>query len=160
MTNSSAQQEKSVLLDVKDLRTHFFQRGGVLKAVDGVSFTVREGEAVGLVGESGSGKTMTCLSLMRLEPRPGSRIVGGEIWFRDQNLLELTEAEMRKYRGHRMAMIMQDPQTSLNPVFTIGDQVMEPVKFHLKQLGVQALERVLEALRSVRIPSPEDRLRQ
>lgn len=160
MTNGSTQQEKPVLLDVKDLKTHFFQRQGVLKAVDGVSFTVREGEAVGLVGESGSGKTMTCLSLMRLVPRPGARIVGGEVWFRDQNLLELTEAEMREYRGHRMAMIMQDPQTSLNPVLTIGNQVMEPVKLHLKERGAQALERVLEALRAVRIPSPEDRLRQ
>ena len=160
MTNGSSQEAGPVLLDVKNLKTYFFQRRGVLKAVDGVSFAVREAEAVGLVGESGSGKTMTCLSLMRLVPRPGARIVEGEIWFRGQNLLELDESEMREYRGHKMAMIMQDPQTSLNPVFTIGDQVTEPVKLHLKQRGQQALERVLAALQAVRIPSPESRLRQ
>jgi oligopeptide/dipeptide ABC transporter ATP-binding protein len=148
------------LLRVEGLKTHFFQRTAVLKAVDGVSFTVRKGEAVGLVGESGSGKTMTCLSIMRLVPRPGARIVGGEIWFGDQNLLELSEQEMREFRGHRIAMIMQDPQTSLNPVFTIGNQVAEPVRYHLHQRGAKALERVLEALRAVRIPTPERRLGQ
>lgn len=158
MTTSS--NDHPILLRVEGLKTYFFQRNAVLKAVDGVSFTVREGEAVGLVGESGSGKTMTCLSLMRLVPRPGARIVEGEVWFRDQNLLELTEQEMREYRGHKMAMIMQDPQTSLNPVFTIGDQVAEPVKVHLHQKGQRALDRVLEALRAVRIPRPELRLGQ
>ena len=128
--------------------------------MDGVSFTVKEGEVVGLVGESGSGKSMTCLSLMQLVPRPAARIVAGEVWFNDQNLLELTESEMREYRGRRMAMIMQDPQTSLNPVFTIGDQVAEPVKLHLRERGRQVVERVLETLSSVRIPSPESRLKQ
>ena len=113
--------ENDFLLRVEGLKTHFFQRNAVLKAVDGVSFTVAQGEAVGLVGESGSGKTMTCLSLMRLVPQPGARIVEGEIWFKDENLLEMTEHEMRAYRGHRMAIIMQDPQTSLNPVYSIGE---------------------------------------
>jgi oligopeptide/dipeptide ABC transporter ATP-binding protein len=150
----------STLLRVEGLKTYFFQRRAVLKAVDGVSFTVNGGEAVGLVGESGSGKTMTCLSLMRLIPRPGARIVEGAVWFRDQNLLELPEPEMRQYRGHKMAMIMQDPQTSLNPVYTIGNQVAEPVNLHLKEKGRGALERVLEALRAVRIPQPELRLPQ
>ena len=150
----------STLLRVEGLKTYFFQRNAVLKAVDGVSFTVREGEAVGLVGESGSGKTITCLSLMRLVPKPAARIVEGEIWFRDQNLLSLSGHEMRQYRGHKMAMIMQDPQTSLNPVYTIGNQVAEPVHLHLKERGQRALERVLESLRAVRIPNPEQRLNQ
>jgi oligopeptide/dipeptide ABC transporter ATP-binding protein len=150
----------STLLRVEGLKTYFFPRNAVLKAVDGVSFTVREGETVGLVGESGSGKTMTCLSLMQLIPKPGARIVEGEVRFRDQNLLSLPEHEMRKYRGHKMAMIMQDPQTSLNPVYTIGNQVAEPVHLHLKERGQRALERVLESLKAVRIPNPEQRLGQ
>jgi len=160
MIESADQNEKRILLEVKNLQTHFFQRRGVLKAVDGVNFTVREGESVGLVGESGSGKSMTCLSLMRLVPKPAARIVGGEVWFNGENLLELTEPEMRQYRGHRMAMVMQDPQTSMNPVFTVGNQVAEPIKLHLKERGIRAMEKVVEALRSVRIPSPEDRIKQ
>jgi len=117
---------------VEGLKTYFFQRNAVLKAVDGVSFTVRNGKAVGLVGKSGSGKTMTCLSLMQLVPNPGARIVEGEVWFRDQNLLSLPEHEMRQYRGHKMAMIMQDPQTSLKSIYTVGNQLAEPVHLHLK----------------------------
>ena len=152
--------EDDTLLRVEGLKTWFFQRNAVLKAVDGVSFTVGQGEAVGLVGESGSGKTMTCLSLMRLVPQPGARIVEGEIWFKDENLLDIAEHEMRAYRGHRMAIIMQDPQTSLNPVYSIGEQVAEPVRLHLKERGQQAMTRVLDALRAVRIPRPEQRLVQ
>ena len=149
-TDTDRGKNGSTLLRVEGLKTYFFQRNAVLKAVDGVSFTVGEGEAVGLVGESGSGKTMTCLSLMQLVPKPGARIVEGEVWFRDQNLLSLPENEMRQYRGHKMAMIMQDPQTSLNPVYTVGNQVAEPVRLHLKERGLRALERVLESLRAVR----------
>ena len=145
---------------MEGLKTYFFQRNAVLKAVDGVSFTIQPGEAVGLVGESGSGKTMTCLSLMRLVPRPGARIVEGGVWFKGENLLELPENRMREYRGRRMAMIMQDPQTSLNPVYTVGEQVAEPVRLHLKERGQQVLDRVLESLRAVRIPRPELRLKQ
>ena len=145
---------------MEGLKTYFFQRNVVLKAVDGVSFTIQPGEAVGLVGESGSGKTMTCLSLMRLVPRPGARIVEGGVWFKGENLLELPENRMREYRGRRMAMIMQDPQTSLNPVYTVGEQVAEPVRLHLKERGQQVLDRVLESLRAVRIPRPELRLKQ
>ena len=152
--------EPGPLLRVEGLKTYFFQRNAVLKAVDGVSFTIQPGEAVGLVGESGSGKTMTCLSLMRLVPRPGARIVEGGVWFKGENLLELPENRMREYRGRRMAMIMQDPQTSLNPVYTVGEQVAEPVRLHLKERGQQALDRVLESLRAVRIPRPELRLKQ
>lgn len=160
MIDRSYNDDDATLLKVEGLKTYFFQRTGTLKAVDGVSFSVNVGETVGLVGESGSGKTMTCLSLMRLVPKPGSRIVEGGIWFRGQNLLDLTENEMREYRGHKMAMIMQDPQTSLNPVYSVGDQVMEPVRLHLKERGQRALERVLETLRAVRIPRPETRLKQ
>ena len=154
------QQNQGLLLRVEGLKTYFIQRNAVLKAVDGVSFTVREGESVGLVGESGSGKTMTCLSLMRLVPRPGAQIVDGKVWFRDENLLDLPEHRMREYRGLRMAMIMQDPQTSLNPVYTVGDQVAEPARVHLKERGQRAIERALDALRAVRIPRPELRLGQ
>ena len=157
---ANGDKTNSTLLRVEGLKTYFFQRNTVLKAVDGVSFTVGVGEAIGLVGESGSGKTMTCLSLMQLVPKPGARIVEGEVWFRDQNLLSLPEHEMRQYRGRKMAMIMQDPQTSLNPVYTVGNQVAEPVHLHLKQRGQRALERVLESLRAVRIPNPEQRLNQ
>jgi oligopeptide/dipeptide ABC transporter ATP-binding protein len=158
--DNTQRQDGSALLRVEGLKTYFFQRRAVLKAVDGVSFTVREGETVGLVGESGSGKTITCLSIMRLVPRPGARIVEGKVWFRDRNLLDLPEHEMRRYRGHKMAMIMQDPQTSLNPVYTVGEQVAEPVRLHLKKKGQSALARVLESLRAVRIPRPELRVRQ
>ena len=158
--DNGANKSGSTLLRVEGLKTYFFHRNAVLKAVDGVSFTVGDAEAVGLVGESGSGKTMTCLSLMQLVPKHGARIVEGEVWFRDQNLLSLSEHEMREYRGHKMAMIMQDPQTSLNPVYTIGNQVAEPIHLHLKERGQQALDRVLESLRAVRIPNPEQRLGQ
>jgi oligopeptide/dipeptide ABC transporter ATP-binding protein len=145
---------------VDGLKTYFFQRDAVLKAVDGVSFTVRRGEAVGLVGESGSGKSLTCLSIMGLVPTPGARIVDGHIWFDGVDLVDLSNQELRRYRGRRMAMIMQDPQTSLNPVYTVGDQVGEPIRLHLKERGARVLERVLDSLRAVRIPQPERRVEQ
>ena len=157
---NSEPENRKVLLQVEGLKTYFFQRRAVLKAVDGVSFTVREGETVGLVGESGCGKTMTCLSIMRLVPRSGARIVEGEVRFQGENLLELPEHKMREYRGHKMAMIMQDPQTSLNPVYTVGEQVAEPARLHLKERGQSALRLVMEALREVRIPHPESRVQQ
>ena len=160
MTDMSTTKDRSILLDVKGLKTYFFQRRGVLKAVDGVNFTVRKGEAVGLVGESGSGKSMTCLSIMRLVPKPAARIVEGEILFNGEDLLGIQESEMREYRGSKIAMVMQDPQTSMNPVFTVGNQVEEPIKLHLKERGAQAMQRVLDALSAVRIPSPEDRVKQ
>jgi oligopeptide transport system ATP-binding protein len=149
-----------VLLRVEDLKTHFQFGGKPLKAVDGVSFSVNRGEAIGLVGESGSGKTLTCLSIMRLSPNPGARIVGGRVLFQGQDLLKLSERDMRRYRGGRMAMIMQDPQTSLNPLFTVGEQVSEPIRLHLRQRGRKVIESALAALRSVRIPQPERRMGQ
>src|ERR687897_2574754 len=114
-----------VILEVEDLHTYCFTRWGVVKAVDGVSFSLRQGEALGIVGESGCGKTMTALSLLRLVPRPAARIVRGAIRLEGENLLEKSEREMRSIRGRRISMILQDPQTSLNPVFSIGDQLRE-----------------------------------
>jgi oligopeptide/dipeptide ABC transporter ATP-binding protein len=155
-----AHADSELLLKIENLKTYFFPRSGTLRAVDGVSFTVRKGEAVGLVGESGSGKSLTCLSIMRLMPTPGVKIVEGKVWFKGVDLLTLSESEMRSYRGHRMAMIMQDPQTSLNPVLTVGEQLSEPVRLHLKKRGGDVLRKVLETLRAVRIPQPDVRVKQ
>jgi oligopeptide/dipeptide ABC transporter ATP-binding protein len=157
---ASDRTDGDIILRVEGLKAYFFQRKAVLKAVDGVNFTVRKGEAVGLVGESGSGKTMTCLSIMRLMPGSGARIVEGKVWFGDEDLLSLSERDMRRYRGRRIAMIMQDPQTSLNPVYTVGEQLAEPIRLHLKARGRAVMERVLEALRAVRVPLPELRVGQ
>jgi oligopeptide/dipeptide ABC transporter ATP-binding protein len=160
-TSRPPRRSKSdVLLRVEGLKTYFISRNRQLKAVDGVSFTVRRGEAVGIVGESGSGKSVTCLSIMGLTPTPGCEVVAGSVWFDGEDLVKLPERQLRSFRGRRIAMIMQDPQTSLNPVFNIGDQVAEPVRLHLHQRGQKALDRVLEALRAVRIPTPELRLGQ
>jgi oligopeptide/dipeptide ABC transporter ATP-binding protein len=147
------------LLEVEDLRTHFFTRRGVVKAVDGVSFSVMPGETLGIVGESGSGKTMTSLSLLRLVPQPGGRIVGGKILFDGVDLLQLSEAEMREYRGSQISMILQDPMASLNPVYTVGEQVAEPLRQHQNLGGKNLWDQVTEALRLLRIPSPRERLR-
>ena len=149
-----------VVLQIHDLQTHFFTFGGtrVVKAVDGVSFTLHAGETLGLVGESGSGKTTTCLSIVGLVPR-AARIVGGSIVFEGEDLARKTEREMRRIRGRRIAMILQDPMASLNPLFTIGRQVAEPAFFHQHLRGRPLRERVQELLRAVRIPSPEWRMR-
>jgi oligopeptide/dipeptide ABC transporter ATP-binding protein len=148
-----------VVLDVRDLRTSFVTRRGVGKAVDGVSFTLRRGETLGLVGESGCGKSMTCLSILRLNPRPASRIVGGQVLFRGEDLLAKSESEMRRYRGRHLAMILQDPMTALNPVFTVGNQLAEPLRLHQRLSGRALWQRAAEAMRLVRIPAPEARLR-
>ena len=147
------------LLQVEDLRTHLFTRRGVVKAVDGVSFSLDAGETLGIVGEPGSGKTMTSLSLLRLVPQPGGKIVGGKILFDGVDLLQLSEAEMRSYRGSQIAMILQDPMASLNPVYTVGEQVAEPLRQHQHLSGKALWDQVTEALRLLRIPSPRERLR-
>jgi len=147
------------LIEVRDLRTHIVTRWGTLKAVDGVSFTVREGETLGLVGESGSGKSMTCLSLVRLVPRPAARILGGEILLDGDDLLRKSEREMQRIRGCKVAMILQDPMSSLNPVFSIGMQLREPVASYHGLRGRALSERAASLLASVRIPSPVERLR-
>ncbi len=149
------------VLEVKQLQTYFFSAQGtrVVKAVDGVSFTLNEGETLGVVGESGSGKTVTSISLLRLLP-PAARIVGGEIWFQGENLLTKSEREMRELRGSQLTMILQDPMMSLNPLFTIGEQIAEPLRIHRHMRGARLVERIKELLRGVRIPSPEVRLRE
>jgi oligopeptide/dipeptide ABC transporter ATP-binding protein len=149
------------LLEVKNLRTYFVSAKGtrVVKAVDGVSFTLNEGETLGIVGESGSGKTVTSLSILRLLP-PAARIVDGEIWFAGENLLKKSEREMQRVRGSQITMILQDPLMSLNPLFTIGEQIAEPLRIHLSMRGRGLGERIKDLLRGVRIPSPEVRMRE
>jgi oligopeptide/dipeptide ABC transporter ATP-binding protein len=149
------------VLEVKQLQTYFFSAQGtrVVKAVDGVSFTLNEGETLGVVGESGSGKTVTSMSLLRLLP-PAARIVGGEVWFQGENLLTKSEREMRELRGSQLTMILQDPMMSLNPLFTIGEQIAEPLRIHRHMRGARLGERIKELLRGVRIPSPEVRTRE
>lgn len=146
------------MLEVLDLKTHFFLRRGVVKAVDGVTFSVKQGETLGLVGESGCGKTVCCLSILRLVPAPAGRIVGGKIVFNGEDLLKKTEAEMRRIRGRNISMILQDPMTSLNPAFTIGSQVGEAIRIHQGLKGKSLWDRVKEMLSLVRIPSPEVRM--
>ncbi|GAI87929.1 unnamed protein product, partial [marine sediment metagenome] len=148
-----------VLLQVEDLHTFFFTRKGVVKAVDGISFHVNEGETFGLVGESACGKTVTGLSILRLLPEPAGQIVGGKIILDGTNLLELDKKEMRKYRGKVISMILQDPMTSLNPVYTVGDQIAEAVRLHQGLRDEKVTEEVISALRLLKIPSPETRLR-
>ena len=147
------------VIDVRDLRTHLVTRWGTVKAVDGVSFSVAEGETLGLVGESGSGKSMTCLSLIRLTPRPASRIVSGSIRLDGDELTTKSEAEMQKIRGRKIAMILQDPMSSLNPVYSIGMQVREPVSMYHGLRGKSLTARAAALLSAVRIPAPETRLR-
>ena len=148
-----------VVLELRDLHAQLSTRWGVVRAVDGVSLTLREGETLGLVGESGCGKTMTALSILRLLPRPAGRIVKGQILLEGEDLVAKSDREMRRVRGRRIAMILQDPQTSLNPVFTIGNQLVEAFRVHLVE-GVRALRRrAEEALRQVRVAAPAQRLR-
>ncbi len=148
---------KAPALEVRDLRTHFFTRAGVVKAVDGVSFSVAPGRVLGLVGESGSGKTVTGISLLGLVDPPG-RIVSGEVLFRGHDLTKLSEAEMRDLRGNRIAMIFQDPMMTLNPVLRIDTQMIETVRAHDNVSRAEARARSRDALGLVGIPSPEERL--
>jgi oligopeptide transport system ATP-binding protein len=155
----SKMRESSPLLVVEDLKTHFFTRRGVTKAVDGVSFSLHAGETLALVGESGSGKSVTCLSLVRMVPEPAGRIVGGRVLLDGEDLLDKSPGEMRRVRGKQIAMVLQDPMTSLNPALTIGTQVGEVLKLHQGLRGGQLRERVLEALSRLRIPGAGNRLR-
>ena len=147
------------VLEVRDLHTHLVTRWGTIKAVDGVSFSVSAGETLGLVGESGSGKSMTCLSIVRLVPRPAARILGGTVLLDGEDLLTKSEPEMQRIRGRKVAMILQDPMSSLNPVFSIGMQVREPLAMYHKLRGRALIQRAADLLASVRIPSPGARLR-
>ena len=149
-----------VLLDVRGLRTHFHTSGGVIRAVDGVSWDVRKGETVALVGESGCGKSVSALSVMRLVSRPAGRIEAGEILFKGRNLLALSEEEMRQVRGREIGMIFQEPMTSLNPVLTVGRQLTEPLEIHLNMNRTESQARAVELLSLVGIPDGARRLRQ
>jgi peptide/nickel transport system ATP-binding protein/oligopeptide transport system ATP-binding protein len=146
------------LLKVEDLKTYFFTHEGTVKAVDGVSFTLNKGETLGLVGESGCGKSVTALSIMRLVQSPPGRIVSGKIFFEGKNLLELDEKEMRKIRGRKISMIFQEPMTSLDPMFTIGAEIMEVLALHQGLKKDDAREKAIESLKKVRFPDPEKRI--
>ena len=148
-----------VLLDVKDLQTYFFTERGTARAVDRVSFRVPEAQVFGIVGESGCGKSMTALSIMRLIPSPPGRIVGGEVWFNGANLLSLHEDEMQALRGNKISMIFQEPMTSLNPVFRVGDQIAEVLRRHSAITGKEALDQAAELLEKVGIPLPAVRIK-
>src|SRR5437773_1157744 len=148
------------LLDVQGLKTYFFTRDGVVRAVDGVSFSVGRGETLAVVGESGCGKSVTSLSILRLIASPPGRTVGGRVIFEGRDLLELPEAEMRKIRGDAISMIFQEPMTSLNPVLTIGHQIAEALVLHRGLSREVASARAVEMLRLVRMPEPERRVTQ
>ncbi|HWP64117.1 MAG TPA: ABC transporter ATP-binding protein [Candidatus Binatia bacterium] len=149
-----------VLLEVRDLRTYFHVLDGTVKAVDGVSFSIRRGQTIGLVGESGCGKSVTALSIMRLLDIPPAEIASGEIIFEGRDLLTLSEDEMRDVRGNDIAMIFQEPMTSLNPVYTVGDQIAEAVMLHQRLSKKEAWNKAIESLRAVGINNPERRVKQ
>ena len=151
--------ENKHLIDIEDLRVSFFTPGGEVQAVRGVSWFLNEGEALGIVGESGSGKSVSAYAIMRLLQSPG-RVIGGTIRFNGVDMLSLSESDMRHIRGNDIAMIFQDPMTSLNPVYTVGDQLREPLKLHLNMKGNEATKRAEELLAMVGIPDPKRRLKQ
>jgi len=149
-----------ILLEVRDLRTYFHVLDGTVKAVDGVSFTIRRGQTVGLVGESGCGKSVTALSIMRLLDIPPAEIASGAILFEGRDLLALSEEEMRHIRGNEIAMIFQEPMTSLNPVYTVGEQIAEAVMLHQRCSKKEAWDKAIESLEAVGISNPERRAKQ
>jgi peptide/nickel transport system ATP-binding protein len=145
------------VLEIEDLKTHFFTAAGVVKAVDGVSYSVRKGETLGVVGESGCGKSVTALSILRLVADPPGRIVGGAIRFQGRNLLEIDQSGMESVRGNDISMIFQEPMTSLNPLFTVGHQISEAIAVHQGVGKREAMRMAVEMLRRVSIPQPEER---
>jgi len=146
------------LLEVKNLKTHFFTEEGVVRAVDGVTWHLDEGETLALVGESGCGKSVTAMSILRLIPNPPGRIVDGEIIFEGQDLLKVSDSEMRDIRGNRIAMVFQEPMTSLNPVLTIGQQIRESIVLHLGLSDEESMDRAVELLELVGIPDGRERI--
>ena len=155
---SSHGSGNEILLNIEGLQTHFFTEAGTVRAVDGVSLMVRKGETLGIVGESGCGKSVTALSILRLIPNPPGKIVGGRILLEERDLLRLPEHEMRKVRGASISMIFQEPMTSLNPVFTAGDQIAEGIRLHQRLSKRESWNKAIEMLRVVRIPDPERRV--
>ncbi|MCH8108815.1 MAG: ABC transporter ATP-binding protein [Chloroflexi bacterium] len=147
------------LLEVKDLTTHFFTQDGVVKAVDGISYYLDEGETLGIVGESGCGKSVSALSIMRLVADPPGKTIAGEVFFEGEDILKVDDSEMRRIRGNRIAMVFQEPMTSLNPVLTIGRQITETLELHQKMNKNQARDRAAELLNMVGIPESTRRLK-
>jgi oligopeptide/dipeptide ABC transporter ATP-binding protein len=150
----------ATLLSVKNLKTHFYSSGRTIRALDGVSFDIEEGAVFGLVGETGCGKSVTALSILRLIPYPPGKIVGGEIHFRGKNILGLSEEEVRSVRGKEISMIFQEPMTSLNPVFRIGDQMMEVIMLHQGLRKSQAFEKAVKMLELVNMPEARKVMKQ
>jgi peptide/nickel transport system ATP-binding protein/oligopeptide transport system ATP-binding protein len=146
------------LLEIKDLKTYFDLEEGTVRAVDGVGFRIEKGETLGVVGESGCGKSVTAMSILQLNPVPPTRYAGGSIHFKGRDLLELPEADLRKVRGNDITMIFQEPMTSLNPVYTVGRQIMEVLELHRRQTPQEARAYTIEMLKKVGIPSPESRI--
>ena len=161
MAATTAQaQAPGTLLEIRDLRTHFHTPEGVVKAVDGVSYSLKAGETLGVVGESGCGKTVTALSILRLIPEPPGKIAGGGIFFEGRDLTKLSSGELRKVRGNKIAMIFQEPMTSLNPVFTIGFQIAEAIMLHQRLNKKEAMDKAAAMLDHVGIPLPKQRVRE
>ena len=156
--NIEKPDQPEVLVELKNLRTHFFTDMGVAKSVDGISYSVRKGQTLGVVGESGCGKSVTALSIMGLIPQPPGKIVGGQIIFDGKDLTKFSQEDLRKIRGKDVAMIFQEPMTSLNPVYTVGDQIMEMILNHEDVTEEEARERAIGLLEEVGIPSPEKRV--
>ena len=156
MMKAAAQSD--VILRIVDLKTYFDTRAGVAKAVDGVNFEIRQGETLGIVGESGCGKSVTALSIMQLFPSPPGRFAGGEIRFKGEDLVKLSRKKMRRIRGRQISMIFQEPMSSLNPVYTIGDQIVEAIRLHQNSTKKEANTKAIEMLELVGIPSPELRI--
>ena len=146
------------ILKIEDLQTYFFTRNGIVKAVDGINFEVKSGETLGIVGESGSGKSMTAWSILGLVPKPAGRIVGGRILYEGENLLDKSDKEMQQIRGNGICMVMQDPLTSLNPVFNIGNQILECLRMNRDHSATSLRDQAVELLARVRIPAPEARI--
>ncbi|RHP32847.1 ABC transporter ATP-binding protein [Lachnotalea sp. AF33-28] len=150
--------EQETLLSIKNLKTYFVNEDQVLKAVDDVSFDVKRGETLGIVGESGCGKSISCMSILKLVQSPNVRYEGGEILFEGKNTLKMTEKELRKLRGKEISVIFQEPMTALNPLYTVGDQMMEALKIHKKLSTKNAREKCVEYLEKVKIPMPKEML--
>lgn len=147
-----------ILIEVKNLKTYFYTEDGIARAVDGMDFIIRKGETLGMIGESGCGKSVSALSIMQLVASPPGKIIEGEIWFEGEDLLKKSSSEIKKIRGNDISMIFQEPMTSLNPVFTIGNQIIEPIILHQKLDKKKALKKAIEMLDLVGMPSPEKRM--
>ena len=158
--NTTPESKNGILLSIEGLQTNFFTEAGTVRAVDGVNLTVRKGETLGIVGESGCGKSVTALSVLRLIPTPPGKIVGGNIYLDGRDLLKLSENEMRKVRGASISMIFQEPMTSLNPVFTVGDQIAEGIRLHQRLSKRESWNKAVEMLRVVRIPDSDRRVKE